>query len=96
MGLKMLSDYVLVRADEAATETKTGIVMVQKNVEVPCAGTVVAFGPGKYDKKGTFVKSDLVVGGRIVYGKSSLNQPLEYSGEKFFVMRYEDIFAQDV
>ena len=93
MALQMLSDYVLVQLTEAATKTESGILLTGSTIDQPCTGTVISAGPGKHDQKGNFIKCPLDGGETVVFGKASLNQELVHEGNKYHVMRYEEIFA---
>ena len=91
MSLKMLSDYILIKLNEADTLSSGGIAIVK--TEQPCVGTVISADPGKYNVTGKFEECPLEGGETVIFGKASLNQELVHEGETFHVMRYEDLFA---
>ena len=80
--IKMTNDYVLVELHENTTVSSGGIIL--SNVEPPCEGRVVSVGPGRI----------LNNGDTIVFGKSSLNQPLEENKVTYYVMKIDEVFGK--
>lgn len=93
MKLKMLSDYVLVKLKEADKKTSGGIILTAGTVEQPQIGTVVSAGPGKHDSLGNFIEVQVTEGDVILCGKNSLMNSITHEGEKYYIMRYEEIYA---
>lgn len=96
MKLKMLNDYVLVKLIKAETQSSGGIILT--TVEPPCIGLVLSVGPGKTLPNGQLADHDINEGDMIVFGKSSLNTPLEedLGGGKdtYYVMKIDEIFGK--
>lgn len=95
MSLKMLFDYVLVKAEEAKTETASGFLLASAAVEQPAKGTVVSVGEGKFASTGVRIEHGIQVGDQVIFSKSAMNQPLEHNGEQYHVMLAEQIFGVD-
>ena len=87
VNIQPLADRVVVKAAEAETKTKSGIIIPDSAKEKPQKGEVVAVGPGKKDEP-TTVK----VGDTILYGKYSGTE-LTVDGQEYLIMRESDIFA---
>lgn len=92
MSLKMINDYVLVELVEAEKKSTGGIIL--SNVEPPCVGRVLSVGPGKVLPNGSIAEHNIVDGDLIVFGKSSLNTPIEDNKEVFYVMKIEEVFGK--
>ena len=67
--LRPLGDRVIVRPDELAQKSASGIILSEKSAEKPTTGTVVAVGPGKRSEVGEIVPMDISVGDRVLYPK---------------------------
>ena len=87
MNIKPLSDRVLIRPAEAETKTAGGIIIPDTAKEKPLKGEVVAIGNGTKDEE-----MILKVGDVVLYGKYSGTE-LEYEGEKYLIMRQNDVLA---
>lgn len=96
MKLKMINDYVLVKLIAAETKSSGGIIL--GNVEPPCIGLVLSVGEGKYLPNGQRQEHNINEGDMIVFGKSSLNTPIEedLGGGKdtYYVMKIEEVFGK--
>ena len=92
--VRVLSDRLIVKPDEAPVEkvTATGIVLPNVSGEVPLQGVVTHVGPGRLNPDGTLVKMTVFVGERIVYGRSS-GVHITIDGEKRILMREGDVYA---
>lgn len=90
--LKMINDYVLVELIEGHTTSTGGIILT--NVEPPCIGRVVSVGPGRILNNGERAEHNIEVGEEIVFGKSSLNQPLEHEKVTYYVMKIDEVFGK--
>jgi chaperonin GroES len=87
VSIKPLADRVLVRAQEAETKTKGGIIIPDTAKEKPQRGEVVAVGAGKKDEPIT-----VKVGDTVLYGKYSGTE-ITVDGEEYLIMREADILA---
>ncbi|MCL5031572.1 MAG: co-chaperone GroES [Bacteroidetes bacterium] len=92
MNLKPLADRVIIKPSEAEEKTKGGIILPDTAKEKPIEGTVVAIGPGKTSEDGKFVKLEVKVGDKVLYGKYSGTEVI-VEGEEYLIMRESDIFA---
>jgi chaperonin GroES len=63
-------------------------------VEPPCTGTIISVGPGRVLNDGSREEHNLNPGDVIVFGKSSLNIPLEEDSKNYYVMKIGDIFGK--
>ncbi|HUM53577.1 MAG TPA: co-chaperone GroES [Chitinophagales bacterium] len=87
VNIQPLSDRVVIKAAEAETKTKSGIIIPDSAKEKPQKGEVVAVGPGKVDEP-TTVK----VGDTVLYGKYSGTE-ISIEGSDYLIMRESDILA---
>lgn len=92
MKIKPIYDRVVIRRDDKAKEvTEGGIVIPDVAKEVPCEGTVIATGQGKY-QDGVFRPLLVKEGSQVLFGKYSGTE-VQWSGEKLLMMREEEILA---
>ena len=92
MNLKPLGDRVIVKTDEAETQTKSGLILADTAKEKPQRGSVIAVGEGKVNDKGDRVPVDVVVGDTVVYSKYGGTE-VKLDGEEYMILRAEDIYA---
>lgn len=90
--LKMINDYVLVELLENASTSTGGIILT--NVEPPCIGRVLSVGPGRVLNNGDRAEHNIEPNDIIVFGKSSLNQPLEDDKVTYYVMKIDEVFGK--
>ena len=91
-SLKPLADRVLVKPDEAEQKTATGLYISSGAQEKPQKGEVIAVGAGKFNDKGERIVPDVKVGDEVYYGKFGGNE-VKVDGEKYLLMRADDIYA---
>ena len=87
MNIKPLADRVLVKPAAAEEKTASGIIIPDSAKEKPLKGEVIAIGNGTKDEE-MVVKS----GDTVLYGKYAGTE-LELEGEKYLIMRQNDILA---
>lgn len=93
MQLKPLYDRVIVKPyEEEEKKTKGGIIIPDTAKEKPQRGKVVAVGQGRLLENGQFAQPMVKVGDEVLFGKYAGTE-VEIDGEKFLVMREEDIYA---
>ncbi len=92
INLKPLGDRVIVKPMEAEEKTKGGIILPDTAKEKPIEGTIVAAGPGKVGDDGKFIKMEVKVGDKVLYGKYSGTE-VTVEGDEYLIMRESDIFA---
>src|SRR3954447_21711102 len=90
--LKPLQDRVIVKQTEAEEKTKSGIYLPDAAQEKPTKGKVIAAGPGKLDEKGRFMEVGVRAGDTVYYGKYA-GTDVEVDGEKFVILRENDILG---
>ena len=66
MNLKPMADNVLLKQNDAAETTVSGIILATSNKEKPAIYQVVAVGPGKKDVEMTVKAGDKVVVSKFV------------------------------
>jgi len=93
LKIRPLDDRVVVQPNEPEERTPGGIVLPDTAKEKPLQGKVVAVGPGKLiEKTGERGKMSVKVGDRVIYGKYSGTE-VELEGEKYVILRENDILA---
>ena len=92
MKLRPIADRVIVKRLENETKTASGIVIPDNAAEKPDQGEVLAVGPGKRDDDGDYMKMNVKVGDRVLFGKYS-GQTVKVDGDELLVMKEDDLFA---
>ena len=92
MSLKPLGDRVIVKQDEAETQTASGIILAGTSQEKPQRGTIIAVGEGRLDNNGNLVKPGVKVGDSVIYGKYGGTE-VNIDGEDYLILRSDDIYA---
>ena len=87
MNIKQLADRVLIRPTAAEEVTMSGIIIPDSAKEKPLRGVVVAVGDGTNDEKMVLKEGD-----NVLYGKYAGTE-IEFEGEKYLIMRQNDVFA---
>jgi len=87
MNIKPLADRVLVLPAQAEEKTASGIIIPDTAKEKPQRGTIVAVGNGTKDEEMLVKVNDIVL-----YGKYAGTE-LELEGEKYLIMKQNDILA---
>jgi chaperonin GroES len=91
--IQPLADRVVVKANEAETKTKSGIIIPDSAKEKPQRGQVIAVGEGKYgDLTGNLIPLKVKVGDTVLYGKYSGTE-INIDGDDLLIMRESDILA---
>ncbi len=91
MGLKPLSDRVLVKRLEVEKMTTGGIIIPDSAKEKPLKGEIVAAGAGKYED-GKLVQMTVKVGDVVLFARYAGNE-IKLDGVEHLIMREEDILA---
>jgi chaperonin GroES len=87
MNIKPLADRVLVKPAPAEEKTIGGIIIPDTAKEKPLKGEVLATGNGTKDEEMV-----LKVGDTVLYGKYAGTE-VELEGEKYLIMRQNDVLA---
>ena len=91
-NFRPLGDRVLVKRVKEEEKTKGGIIIPDTAQEKPQEGEVVAVGPGARDEDGEYIKPDVKVGDRILFGKWSGTE-VKVDGEDLLIMKESDILG---
>lgn len=87
MNLKPLADRVLIKPTPAEEVTMSGIIIPDSAKEKPLRGQVLAVGNGTKDEEMILKEGD-----QVLFGKYSGTE-IEFEGEKYLIMRQNDVFA---
>ncbi len=93
MNLKPLDDRIVVKPNEAETQTASGLVIPDTAKEKPQQGTVLAVGPGKRaESSGEVIPVGIEVGQTVLYSKYGGTE-VTVSGEDVLVLNARDVLA---
>ena len=87
MNLKPLADRVIIKPTPAEEVTMSGIIIPDSAKEKPLRGTVLAVGNGTKDEE-----MHLKEGDKVLFGKYAGSE-IEFEGEKYLIMRQQDVLA---
>ena len=87
MNIKPLADRVLIKPAPIEEKTVGGIIIPDTAKEKPLKGEIIAVGNGTKEEE-MIVKP----GDQVLFGKYSGTE-LELEGEKYLIMRQNEIFA---
>jgi len=93
IAVRPLHDKIIVRRDEAETQTASGIYLPESSKERPKTGTVEAVGDGKLNTD-TGERTPLTVkkGDQIIFS-SYAGTELKLEGEELLIMSEDDVLA---
>ena len=86
-----LADRVVVKPLEDAETMRGGLYIPDTAKEKPQQGSVVAVGPGRYEKDQR-IPMDVKVGDKVLYGKYSGTEVM-IEGEQLLILRESDVLA---
>ena len=93
MNLKPLDDRIVVRPNEAETQTASGLVIPDTAKEKPQQGEVLAVGPGKRaESSGELIPTGINVGDVVLYSKYGGTE-VAVDGEDLLVLNGRDVLA---
>ena len=93
MNLKPLDDRIVVRPNEAETQTASGLVIPDTAKEKPQQGEVLAVGPGqRSESSGELIPNDISVGDTVLYSKYGGTE-VAVDGEDLLVLNSRDVLA---
>ena len=90
-SIKPLGDRVVVKPQDAETQTAGGLYIPDTAKEKPQRGTVVAVGPGKVEN-GTHVEMTVKAGDTVLYGKYAGTE-IQLDSDDVLIMRESDILG---
>lgn len=91
MGIKPLSDRVVVKMLESEETTKSGIVLPGSAQEKPQEAEVVAIGPGAV-VDGKLVPMEVKIGDKVLMSKYAGTE-VKYKGTEYTILKQGDILA---
>ena len=86
--IQPLADRVLVQPAAAEEKTIGGIIIPDSAKEKPLRGTVLAVGNGTKDEPMVLKEGD-----QVLYGKYAGTE-LEFEGEKYLIIKQQDVLAK--
>ena len=93
MNLKPLDDRIVVKPNEAETQTASGLVIPDTAKEKPQQGTVLAVGPGKRaESTGEVIPVGIEVGQTVLYSKYGGTE-VTVAGDDVLVLNARDVLA---
>ena len=85
-------DRIVVRPNEAETQTASGLVIPDTAKEKPQVGEVVAVGPGARDDDGERIAMDVSVGDKVLYSKFAGTE-VKLDSDEYLVLSERDLLA---
>ena len=93
MKVRPLGDKILVKRDEAATKTDSGIFLPESAKDKPKQGKVMAVGNGILNKdKGTYVPFTVKKGDTVIFS-SYAGTEVKIDGDPYLIMTEEEILG---
>ncbi len=93
MNLKPLDDRIVVKPNEAETQTASGLVIPDTAKEKPQQGKVLAVGPGRRsDTTGDVIPLGINVGDTVLYSKYGGTE-VAVDGDDLLVLNARDVLA---
>ena len=93
MKFRPLGDKILVKRDEAATKTESGIFLPESSKEKPKQGKIVALGDGHRSKdNGKLTPFTVKKGDTVVYGKYAGTE-IEIKNVTHVIMRESELLG---
>lgn len=93
MNLKPLDDRIVVKPNEAETQTASGLVIPDTAKEKPQQGTVLAVGPGKRaETSGELIPVGIEEGQTVLYSKYGGTE-VTVDGDELLVLNARDVLA---
>ncbi len=89
--IKPLGDRVVVKPQEAETQTASGLYIPDTAKEKPMKGIVLSAGPGKTEN-GTHIEMTVQEGDTVLYGKYAGTE-IALDGDDVLIMRESDILG---
>ena len=93
MNLKPLEDRIVVKPNEAETQTASGLVIPDTAKEKPQQGTVIAVGPGKRaESSGELIPVGIEEGQTVLYSKYGGTE-ITIGADDLLVLNARDVLA---
>ncbi len=91
LGVKPLGDRVVILPKEESEEMRGGLYIPDTAKEKPQEGSIVAVGPGRFEK-GVRVPMELSEGQTVLYGKYSGTE-VTLDNEQYLIVKESDVLA---
>lgn len=92
-AVRPLHDKILVKRDEAATKTDTGIIIPESSKDKPKTGTITAVGSGALNTDtGARIPLSVKPGDKVIFS-SYAGTEIKLDGEDLLIMSEDDILA---
>ncbi|MCP4833862.1 MAG: co-chaperone GroES [Phycisphaera sp.] len=93
MNVRPLGDKLIVKRQEAATRTDSGIFLPESAKDKPKTGTVMALGSGNLNKEtGDYLPFTVKKGETVIFS-SYAGTEIKIDGEELLIMTEEDILG---
>ncbi len=93
MNVRPLGDKLIVKRQEAATRTDSGIFLPESAKDKPKTGTVMALGSGNLNKEtGDYLPFTVKKGETVIFS-SYAGTEIKIDGEELLIMPEEDILG---
>jgi len=92
IALKPLFDNVLVKPEDAQTQTASGIILPESVKEKPQMGTIMAIGTGHVTPEGKTQPMIVKVGQKVMYKKWGGNE-VKVGTQDWMIVEQKDILA---
>ena len=90
--MRILHDRVLLKIEQPAEKTASGIFLAPVSAEPTFEGIVIEAGPGKTTKEGVLVPLTVKAGDKVMYNPKSGSQ-IKINGEVFLVTTEDEIYC---
>lgn len=93
MKVRPLGDKIIVRRDEAATKTESGIYLPESAKDTPKTGRIEAVGQGRLNKDtGVYSPFTVKKGDRVLF-TSYAGTEIKVDGEELLIMSEDEVLA---
>ena len=93
MKVRPLGDKILVKRDEAATKTDSGIFLPESAKDKPKQGKIIALGAGILNKEnGQYMPFSVKKGDTVIFSSYSGTE-VKIDGDAFLIMTEEEILG---
>ncbi len=93
MNVRPLGDKLIVKRQEAATQTDSGIFLPESAKDKPKTGTVISLGSGNLNKETGDYLPFTVKKGEMVIFSSYAGTEIKIEGEEYLIMTEDDILG---
>ncbi len=87
-----VADKIIVKANDANTQTDGGVILPDIAQEETWKGDVIAVGPGAILLDGKYTPMQTKIGDIVVYPKMGVKK-IDYNGEEYLIMKENDVLT---